>query len=221
MTNREIVSIVENSLRGVSKDNLIPRRYILNILRDNAKNLISQKLLDRTLTQEENIYTSISCIEMDNYNVIKCDIAEFRLCKFLMRSKTPLPTPVYSRLGSSIREITSIDTTEDIIIISPQQYRRNSKRKGNLHNNVYAYIDSKNYLWIPDKEIYAVNLKMITLESEKIKTCDVKECRDYWEDLFTCPDKLITSVIAMSVEFILKTYKSIQPDSNPNTIENV
>ena len=221
MTNREIVSVVENSLRGISKDNLVPRRYILKVLRDNAKNLISQKLLDRTLTQEENVYTSVSCIEMDNYNIVKCDIAEFRLCKVLMRSKKPLPTPIYSRLGSSIREVTSIDNLEDITIISPQQYRRNRKRTHNISSNVYAYIDSKNYLWIPDKEIFAVNLKMITLESDRVETCETKNCRNYWEDLFTCPDKLITTVITMSTEFILKTYKSVQPDTNPNTIENV
>ena len=168
MTNREIVSVVENSVRGISKDGRIPRRYILKVLRDNAKNLISQKLLDRTLTQEENIYTPITCIEMENYDVVRCSVAEFRLCSTLMRSVNPLPTPIYSRLGSSIREITSIDNSTDITAISPQQYRRNKKRKEAIKDTIYGYIDSNNYLWIPDKEIYTVNLKMLTLESEEV-----------------------------------------------------
>jgi len=220
MTNREIVSVVENSVRGISKDGRVPRRYILKVLRDNAKNLISHKLLDRTLTQEENVYTSITCIEMENYDVIKCNIAEFRLCSTLMKSVNPLPTPIYSRLGSSVREITSIDNLTDIVPISPQQYRRNKKRKETLKDTIYGYVDSNNYLWIPDKEIYAVNLKMITLESEKVASCEKQECKNNWEDIFTCPDKLITAVITMSTEFILKTYKSVNPDINPNTIEN-
>lgn len=221
MNNREAVSVIENSVRGVSKDLAVPRRYVLKVLRDNAKMLISQKLLDRTLTQEENLYTQISCIELERIEIKKCPIIEFRMCRVVMRSVEPLPTPIYSRLGSSIREVVSVDGLFDFTIVSPQQYRRNKKRQHTLSNIIYTYIDSDNYLWVLDKEIFAVELKMITLESEKVTDCEKDDCKNNWEGVFTCPDKLLTAVISQATEFILRTYKSIPADPNPNTIENV
>jgi len=219
-TNREAVSKVENSLRGVNKDGRIPPRYILKVLRDTAKVLIAQKLLDRNLTSEESLYTSISCIDFEKIEVVKCPLIEFRMCKVLMKSKKPLPAPIYSRLGSSIRDITSLDSSFDFELLPSQQYRRNKKRKYQLKDRVYIYIDSENYLYIPEEEIYTINLKLITQETEKTDFCNTKDCKDYWDEKFVCPDRLLDAVFKDAVQLIASTYKAVNPDQNPNGVEN-
>ena len=63
MTYSEAVSKITNSLKLLNKDERISRRYVLHVLKDISSNLISQKLLDRTLGREMNLYTKIECFE--------------------------------------------------------------------------------------------------------------------------------------------------------------
>ena len=69
MTNREIVDKLVNALKYNNKDESISRRFILKVFRDTAKWLISQKLLDRTIHKELNLYSEISCFEFENFAI--------------------------------------------------------------------------------------------------------------------------------------------------------
>jgi hypothetical protein len=220
MTNIEVVSQVLNTAKSLNKDNRYPRRYILSVARVYAKTLISQKLLDRTLAKELNLYTTLKCIEFENEDVVRCPIIEFRRCKTLMKSKHPVPEPIFSRLGTSIINVESVDGSFTLDEISKRKYQNNQKRRYKLENDVYIYLDSDNYLYIPDHEIYSINLDIITLKNDEIECseCDYNECKSGWDYKFTCPDKLLQTVLDLTEQKIFGT-KQIIPDQNPNGIE--
>lgn len=222
MTNLEAVSKIVNSIRALAVDGRISRRYVLSVLRGISSSLISQKNLERTLDQETNLYSLISCFELKKVNSVDCPIISFRLCKTLMKSKKPLPKLIFSRLGASIKEITSVDGDIRITVTSLEKYRRDKQRKFQTRD-VVAYIDGEGYLYIPDHEIYAVNVLLITMETEKLNElceCEDKECKSGWEYNFIMPDKLSETIFKEALNTILGTYKQIQPDINPNSIEN-
>lgn len=216
MTNSEIVSRVQNTLNSVSKDNRIPPRYILQTLRDSATFFISQKMGDRTLYKDTNPYTTISCFEMESFDLIKCDIVEFRRCKSLMRSKHKLPKLIDGKYGHSIKEVTSIDDEFEFEPITLAQYRRNKDRqKGDIK---YFYVKD-DYLYLPDSEVESVNLYLITLHTEDIVTCEKDtSCTSLWDLEFNAPDKLIEPIIAQTVQMITMR-KQIPRDENANTDE--
>lgn len=223
MINSDIVSKVVNSLRNLTIDGHISRRYVLHVLRGISTSLIAQKTLDRTLDQDTNLYSLISCFEMKKVNVIDCPIISFRLCKTLMKSKKPLPKLIFSRLGGSIKEITSIDGDYRLTVTSLEKYRRDKKRKYKAKGEVFAYIDGEGYLYIPDEEIYAVNVLLITMETEKLDDlceCKEKNCKSGWEYNFVVPDKLEEVVFKETLNTLIGTYKQMNPDKNSNLIEN-
>lgn len=222
MNYNEATSKVINSLRGLSIDGRIPKRYVLSILRGISKSLISQKLLDRSLDNDSNLYSLIPCFELKKVSVIDCPIISFRLCKTLMRSKKPLPELIFSRLGASIKEITSIDGSSRILLTSLEKYRRDQNRKYKVKNQIYAYIDGEGYLYIPDHEIYTVNVLLITMETEKLNNlsgCKPTDCKSGWLNEFIVPDKLEETVFKEAINILVGTYKQIRPDGNPNGIE--
>ena len=61
-------------LKLLNKDERISRRYVLHVLKDISSNLISQKLLDRTLGREMNLYTKIECFEFKKEAYIAEDV---------------------------------------------------------------------------------------------------------------------------------------------------
>ena len=98
MTNAEFVSRVLNGLNSLDKDSRISRRYILHVGRQKSAFYISQKMNDRSLFREDNLYTTLNCFELEKIEVTKCDIIEFRRCKSIMKSKKKLPELIW---GSS------------------------------------------------------------------------------------------------------------------------
>ena len=221
-SNNSIVSKVINSYRLLTKDGHISRRYVLKLLRDVSKNLLSKKLMDRTLALESNLYTKLECLEFEKVEMVKCPIIEFRMCRTLMKSKCKLPDPIFSRLGASITEIVSLDGMYELKLISAEQYRRNQKRKYSIDGEVYIYLAEDGHLYIPDEEIYSLNVTFMTLfpeEADECSECKKDNCKSGWDYPFIGSDKLDDVVFKEVLQILGSTYKATQEDQNQNGIE--
>lgn len=222
MTNEQAVSKIAGSLRAINKDAKIARRLILQVLRENAKVMISHKLMERTLDEELNLYSYLPCLEFQKVDVIKCPIIEFRMCNTLMRSVKKIPSPIFSRLGASIKNVTSIDGSVKLTLVSASQYAINKKRQYQINGEHYIYYNSDGHLYIVDEEIRSINLDFITMHTELIDNCSGcidDNCKSGWKYDFICPDKLLNAVFDKTVQYLIGTYKQITPDENPNGSE--
>lgn len=217
MTNAEFVSRVRNGLNSINKDSRVPNRYILHVGRQKSEFLLSQKLKDRSLYREDNLYSEIPCFEMKQIEPIKCDIIEFRSCKNLMKSVNKLPKLIYSKYGASLKEVLSLDGETEFKYTTPAQYRRDRYRDKSDFG--YYYIKN-NDLYLIDSRVERVNLYILTLEKENIKECDCGEdCKSLWEYEFVTSNKLTEVVIAETIkEVSLKL--QIPTDENPNLNSN-
>lgn len=218
-TNIQFADRVLTTLRLTSKDRFISRRFILKVGREKTKFLLSQKLRDRSLYREENIYTDIPCVEMEKIDVISCPIVEFRTCKKLMRSKKRLPDLIYSRYGDSIRMVSNIDYSIIINRTNPVDYIRNKKRAGYREKPLYYVRDG--YLYITDSNIETVSVQVLTLDkktaSEVECGCgDHSECDTPLDYEFIGSDKLREVAYQETLKELVGTYMQIMPDENPN-----
>lgn len=223
MTNVDIVSQMTNTLKTLNKDNRFSRRYILRTLQDVASFLISQKWGERGLLSETSLYTDIPCFEFKKIDVKDCPSLEFRMCKTLMKSKKPLPKLIFSRIGSSIKNIVSLDGDFTFSLVDDNQYRRNKNRRYKVNNEVFVYLGSDNHLYIPDVEIYSVDLTILTLDSINSEGCseckEKNKCGSYWDKEFIAPSKLIESIKNIALQR-LGASRQIIEDQNANGIEN-
>jgi hypothetical protein len=218
MKNSEFVSKIIGVLKLNNKDDHTPRRLILKLAKDTAVQLISQKLLERTITLESNLYTQISCFEFESIDTRECSNVEFRRCDTLMKSKCKLPELVFSRLGASVREIVSLDGNYRFVFLDKGQYQRNKNRRYSIEDEVYIYLDVDNYLYIPDHEIYTVDLTILTPNPEQgdeCSSCKKDECKNYWNSEFIIPSKLVDTVFNQVLQ-IMGVSKQVRADENPN-----
>lgn len=226
MTNLEFVSTIINNLKHLTKDEHISRRFILEVGKTEATNLISQKLLEKTIFREDNLFKTIRCLEMIPQDVVRCGIYEFQRCKSVMRSKKKLPKLLYSRYGNSIIEVTSVDSNILFLPITLTDYKLLDKRfrRKNAKKNSYYYVQD-GYLYLPDSEIEYVDVTLITLEDKcvsDLSTCGAAEestCKSLWNCEFTCPDKLMSTVIAQTIQKVAMG-RQIPTDELPNLDSN-
>src|SRR5690606_29929129 len=105
------------------------------------------------------------------------------------------PEPIFSRLGTSIVNIENIDGTISLTEIDSKTYRRNKLRRFKIEDKVYVYLGPDNHLYIPDHEVYSINLDVITLKNDEneCSECKDNDCKSGFQYEFICPDKLITT----------------------------
>jgi len=220
MDNNNLVSRIQTLLKGTSKDGRISRRLILKTAESKAKFLIAQKLNDRSLYREQNLYQTISCIELIEQDLIKCLIVEFKSCRSLKRSKLKLPELIHSKYGNSLKEVISVDGQYSFEPITPSQYRLNKKRTIKTKTDYFYVHDG--YLYLPDSDVEMVDLVILTTdlyELEQCSSCSENKCKSAWEFEFICPDKLLEVVIQETIKE-LSLNKQIREDINPNLNEN-
>lgn len=216
MTNNETVSRITNGFRFLNKDDRRSRRYILQVARQVATYLISQKLRDRSLFREENLFTIIECFELEKKDRFECDIVEFRSCDKLMKSVNKLPKLVYSRYGGSIKDVASIDFSHEFDKITKSQFRRNKRRE--MQSDKDFFYEEGQYLYLPDSEVETISLKVITVDpfsADKSSSCRKEPCKSAWDYEFIIPDKLIQPMFDM-VRQEVGLVKQVVEDENPN-----
>lgn len=222
MNNAEIVSRVRNGLNSISKDDRISRRYILHVAKQKATFLISQKMADRSIFREDNLYKTLDCFELEAVDVVRCDILEFRRCKSIMKSKCKLPKLIYSRYGNSLKEVITADGEKEFKPITPSQYRRDKNR---VEGSDYIYYYVKDgYLYLIDTEIELVSLYLMSMDMDSIEEgCGCKDdndiCKSLWEYEFNVPDKLEEAIVGETIKEIAMA-KQIPRDENPNSNSN-
>lgn len=219
-TNRDIVSKVMNVYKLNNRDDKVSRRFVLKLLQDTTAQLISQKWLDRTILSETNLYTTINCLEFKRVEVKDCPSVEFRMCDILMKSKKPLPKLIFSRLGASIKQIVSLDHNFKFVLVDETQYRRNKKRQYKLKDEVYIYLGTDNHLYIPDNEIWALDLDILTPNPEDVidcSSCTENKCLSKWDAEFIVSDKLLDVVFNQTLQ-ILGVTRQVREDQNPNNV---
>jgi hypothetical protein len=222
-TKGEMVDKVINIYKLHNKDEHTSRRLILKLLEDTATFLISQRYAERSILSESNLYTYIPCFEFEKVEAKKCDTVEFRLCNTLMKSKKPLPKLIFSKLGSSIRDIVSLDGNFKFTFIDEVQYRRNKKRPYKLKDEVYIYLGADNHLYIPDNEVYSVDLTVLTTKPEDAEKCsscsdgEGTDCKSVYSYDFICPDKMIGIVLDDTLNK-MGINKQVRNDENPNNV---
>lgn len=234
MTNGEFVSRVVNGLRALNIDDHISRRYILRIGQNKSKFYISQKLLDKSLFKEDNLFKTISCFELRNEDRISCGIYEFARCESLMKSYHKIPGLVYSRYGASVISVTSIDGSVQFTPITLKALSVNKDRV-NAHKfkkNYYYIQDS--FLYLPDSEVEMVRVTYIPFDVSDIdsvskckhselgieKSEDSGECTNVWDLQFMCPDKLSEQVVTETINEVFNS-RRIPEDENPNGDSNI
>lgn len=221
MTNLEFVSQISGILKSNNKDNKIPKRLILKVGQDAATFLIAQKLMDRTISSETNLFTTIPCFELEQIESKNCPSIEFRMCKTLMKSKEPLPKLVFSRLGASIRDIVALDGDFVFTFVDETQYRRNKKRQHQLKDQVFVYLGTDNHIYIPDREIHSLDIVILTTDTVGAKdcsSCEEKGCESNWDAEFIVPSKLVESVKDITLQRLQIT-RTLPEDSNFNGVE--
>lgn len=220
MKNREIVSRISNQIRMITKDDYVSDRLVLNVAKSIATKFMTQKIQRRAIDRDMSLFKEIKCIEFEPEDTFSCKFVEFRSCDKLSKSKAKFSDLIYTRYGSSIKELYSIDRKNSFYESTLYQFRNDSNRKGaeNLPQNKFYVLDD--HIYVPGEIDSLSGLVLATDHYELEESCGCTEnCKSVWDYEFICPDSMLEDVIGMSLQNLGMT-KNIPVDESPDLNNN-
>lgn len=212
MTIGQAISRIKNDLKLLNKDDRRSSRYIFSVLVSIATTYIVRKLGERSLDNEENLYTWSEPIDMTEVSIVDTPLVEFRTCNVVMRSKKKLPDLLYSKYGGSIRAVTNLDKSMLIKKADLKQMLRNKDRRIKDRNPIYYIQDG--YLWIANSSIESVLTNYLSLYPTE------DSCLSAQEQEFRVPQKIEDDIFKGVLNELMSSTMRVVEDTNPNMDNN-
>lgn len=225
ITVGEFISDVKNTVKANTKDDRISSRYIHRLAKDYTSYLLSQRNLS-DIMRDFSIFTEITCVEMVQVRADICDIAEFRKCDLVMKSKCKLPELFNSLIGPMVISVTNMTgEVEYEHLRSPSDLTNARKRKFNTTTKYWYILNRDLYIvGATPARVSIVGLFADELEAIQASSCNSKEeldeCESAYDYKMVIPNKFISTVKDQVIQRIL-TRKQIPGDELPNLDSNI
>lgn len=223
-TNGDFVSEIRNHLKANNKDDYTSARYILSVGYSYVEYLINNRPLSKVFRDLKS-FTYVPCIEMEQVKSYKCDVAEFKTCDKIMKSKCKLPEIMQAKSGFIVESVTNINFEEEYDQLRSATDYKDKKKREFANNFKYFYVSSDNYLYLLNTTTEIVNVNAYFLDEQEAKCLsdcddDCDECSSKLDDKFVCPEEFISTVRDQTLERILGGRQQIQEDEKPDMDEH-
>jgi hypothetical protein len=205
-SNREVVSEAMQRLNALNADELISKRAVLSTLRDMAAQVIRERSANRQLFQNDELYVTVQ-IALSPFN------------DKLVRSVKKIPARHDTTYGKIIR---IFDTQGEVEFVATTAHEMQYKLTRRYKNpfKIYYYVEN-DYVYVASPDIERVKLSGIFKEPMKAKLLDINAttpaCMFPLDDLFVCPQDILSVVIDMAVEkYTGKLQIRATQDENPD-----
>jgi len=222
----ELVSQIRSQFKLISSDDSITNRAVASELRSTALTLIKRETDKRKLFSTDNLFTWINCLEMEPVPLSSC--CSYQSNCTIAKSKLRLPKIAENIFGYLIQGVFSVPMSKydsikfdysdpsryvDIISIYPERI-----------NNLKFFWIRDGYLYLTDENVELVRISAFFEEepSKELFVCEgiVEDCTQNPLDMeFKCPSYLLSNVLTMVRETMLKTYKQSKADPQENDVD--
>lgn len=225
ITNRQAISDIITDLRAVNLDDKVPKRYILNKLRDFAALFIKRDAEMRRLLNVSDLWVDVQCVEMCEVPLVECCDVDIPDCTLVMKSKKKIPQ-TYETIYRELIEIYNPTYAKEFKQISPKEYK-NIKLRRFQDKRIKYYWFSNGHLIIPDTFVEVVNIRGAFLnpaEAKALNSCessDKNACISLLDEQFVCPDYLLPVIKQEVLKDLFNFYKRVITDESPNQNANI
>jgi hypothetical protein len=205
------ISRVRNVLKAVKEDPFLTDRFIYSIILKYGKTLLKRQDDLNQIMKYQSLFEVLPCVELIEIDKIEACCSGIKSKCRIMRTKEKIPPPLEGSYGPLIRNITSIDSSIEMISTYPSTYVSLSNSTNFKYNNskYFWYVDG--HLYFPNIDWDAVRIEALFDGDVSHLKADAEPCTLIQDTFFRIPDFLFSEVEQFAIKEIL-TAGQIPPD---------
>lgn len=221
-TLRDYISSIKSMFRMTSSDVNLSDRAIASEIRYTKNELIKRETDLRRLFNSPNLFSEISCVEMERVPLSEC--CDYRSDCYIAKSLKKLPKIAENKRGLLIQGVFSINKREKFSDTNNPTRYANYLQMYPKGNKRFYWVSTEGYLYITDPSIETVTI--IAHFTEDINVQDFACCADA-EDCpinpldkeFKIPDYLEERMIKMVYDKMNNSYKRSKEDLQEDDVD--
>lgn len=178
-------------MKAVKQDAFLTDRFIYSVVSKHAKFLMKREDSGNKLMRFNSIFQTMDYVELIEIDKVEACCTGIKSgCKFY-RTKDKLPVFLEGYWGPLIRNVTSLDASEECQPTTPSGYLNIANSKNFKFNKSKYFWYLNDYLYFPNLEWDAVRIEGVFEDDISEWTCDSsKRCTQRQLQVFNVPDYL-------------------------------
>lgn len=212
LTIGDAISRVRNQIKSVKQDAFITDRFIYGLLIKHAKWLMKREDGKFKLLSFSSVIQSLDNVELVEVDKIEACCTGLKSECTIKRTKDKLPVFMQGYIGPLIRNITSVDGSQELQPTLPSSYIKLSNTTTFKYNKAKYYWYLNDYLYFPNLDWDSVRVEGIFEDDISMFTCAEDSCMVRTENYFNVPDYLHGEMEAAALKDL---YTMLQIPSDP------
>ena len=208
----DAVSRVRNQIKAVKQDAFLTDRFLYSILLKHAKLLMKREDGRFKLLSFSSVVQSIDDVELIEVDKVEACCTGLQAGCTIKRTKDKLPVFMQGYYGPLIRNITSVDGSQELQPTLPSSYIKISNSTNFKYNKAKYYWYLNDYLYFPNLDWDAVRIEGIFEDDISMFTCKDDQCQVRSAQSFNIPDYLHAEMEASALKDL---YTMLQVPSDP------
>ena len=186
----DAVSRVRNQIKAVKQDAFLTDRFLHSLLLKHAQWLMKREDGKFKLLSFSSVIQSLDDVELIEVDKIEAACSGLKSGSIIKRTKEQLPVFMQGYYGPLIRNITSVDGTQELQPTLPSSYIKIGNSTNFKYNTAKYYWYINDYLYFPNLEWDSVRIEGIFEDDVCNFTCIEDCCTPRSFQLFNVPDYL-------------------------------
>jgi hypothetical protein len=188
-TNSEVIGRVRTRLKAVKQDAFLTDRFLYGVIMKHAKFLIKREDEKNKLMKFNSVFQTLDFVELEEVDKVAFG---FGIASGISIKRTALKLPSFAQgyWGPLIRDVTSIDGSEECQPTNPGTYLMLSRSKNFKYNKNKYYWFLNDHLYFPNLDWDAVRIEGI-FEDDISAFTNGDKCQQRQDLYFNVPDYLL------------------------------
>jgi hypothetical protein len=192
-TIAEVISQLRSRLKLIKQDAFVTDRFLYGILVKHSKVLMKREDGQNKLMKFNSVFQTLDFVELEEIDKVDACCAGIKSGITIRRSILPLPAFAQGYWGPLIRDVTSIDGSEELQPTNPGSYAMYSRSTNFKYNKNKYYWYLNDHLYFPNLDWDAVRIEGIFQDDISAFTCK-DQCLQRQNLSFNVPDYLHTEI---------------------------
>lgn len=220
LTIGDAVSRVRNQIKSVKQDAFLTDRFLYSVLLKHAKWLMKREDGKFKMLTFSSVVQSLDNVELIEVDKIEACCTGLQAGCTIKRTKDKLPVFMQGYLGPLIRNVTSVDGSQELVPVLPSTYIKLSNTTSFKYNKAKYYWYLNDYLYFPNLDWDSVRVEGIFEDDVSSFTCTEDACIIRSDQNFNIPDYLHGEMEAAALKDLYAMYQipiDITGDKQSNT----
>lgn len=203
----EAVSRVRNQIKAVKQDAFLTDRFLYSLLLKHAKWLMKREDGKFKLLSFSSVIQSIDDVELIEVDKIEACCTGLQAGCTIKRTKHKLPVFMQGYYGPLIRNITSVDGSQELQPTLPSSYIKISNTSSFKYNKAKYYWYLNDYLYFPNLDWDSIRVEGIFEDDVSMFTCAEDSCIVRSQNSFNIPDYLHGEMEAAALKDLVMMFQ--------------